>query len=385
VVSASQRPSTKEPFTDPLTFESEAPPSASGWQVKTYRVQNSASDGTQDHHFSVMSNDKLSKLLECPTCHGAELFGSPDVRADLTCPGCGQTYPMLRGVPVLVSANNRVFDRGAYQEGRKRGDPPSDHGWLSRLAQALTWRLNAWAPPRSINLARARMIKLLASRIGGDFGGRILVVGGGTQRLDLEAEFAQGGNCPQMTYVDIDVNADVDFFADAHDLPFKANTFDAVITTAVLEHVLYPERVSDEIYRVVKVGGLLYSELPFMQQVHEGAYDFTRFTLSGHRRLFNGFKEIESGMVSGPGTALVWSIESFALCFFRRPLARALMRFTLRAGLGWLRLTDRALANRPSALDSASCTYFFGGKVTDRVSDEEIVASYRGAGTMTHT
>jgi hypothetical protein len=31
-----------------------------------------------------------------------------------------------------------------------------------------------------------------------------------------------------------------------------------------------------------------------MQQVHEGAYDFTRYTLSGHRRLFNGFTETSS-------------------------------------------------------------------------------------------
>src|SRR5207237_664581 len=31
---------------------------------------------------------------------------------------------------------------------------------------------------------------------------------------------------------------------------------------------------------------LVLGDTPFMQQVHEGAYDFTRFALSGHRWLF---------------------------------------------------------------------------------------------------
>jgi len=60
-----------------------------------------------------------------------------------------------------------------------------------------------------------------------------------------------------------------------------------VVTTAMIEHVLYPEEVGAEICRILKVGGLLYSELPFIQPVHEGAYDFTKYTLFGHRHLFN--------------------------------------------------------------------------------------------------
>jgi len=57
--------------------------------------------------------------------------------------------------------------------------------------------------------------------------------------------------------------------------------FDAVWIQAVLEHVLDPVRVVAEIHRVLRPGGLVYSEIPFMQEVHEGAYDFTRFRLSG--------------------------------------------------------------------------------------------------------
>jgi hypothetical protein len=52
-------------------------------------------------------------------------------------------------------------------------------------------------------------------------------------------------------------------------------------------------RVASEIHRLLKSGGFVYSEIPFMQQVHEGAYDFTRYTLVGHRALFRALDDLE--------------------------------------------------------------------------------------------
>lgn len=45
-----------------------------------------------------------------------------------------------------------------------------------------------------------------------------------------------------------------------------------------------PWVVAEEITRVLKEGDFVYSEVPFLQAVHEGAYDFTRFTLGGASR-----------------------------------------------------------------------------------------------------
>ena len=56
-----------------------------------------------------------------------------------------------------------------------------------------------------------------------------------------------------------------------------------------------PEKVVAEIYRVLKENGIVYAETPFMQQVHEGAYDFTRYTVLGHRYLFRQFHALSIG------------------------------------------------------------------------------------------
>ena len=72
----------------------------------------------------------------------------------------------------------------------------------------------------------------------------------------------------------------------AETLPFPDASFDLVIAVAVLEHVADPFRCVAEMRRVLAPSGHVYAVTPFLQPVHMGAYDFTRFTPIGHRRLF---------------------------------------------------------------------------------------------------
>lgn len=50
--------------------------------------------------------------------------------------------------------------------------------------------------------------------------------------------------------------------ADAYSIPFKDNTFDAVLLIAVLEHTSQPPRILDEVHRILKPGGHLALLIP---------------------------------------------------------------------------------------------------------------------------
>ena len=178
----------------------------------------------------------------------------------------------------------------------------------------------------------------------------------------------------QVRLIGTDVYASVNtrLVADGHALPFRDGVFDAVLIQAVLEHVLEPQRVADEIHRVLQADGLVYADTPFMQQVHEAAYDFTRFTRSGHRWLFRRFTEIEAGSVGGAGAALLWSIRYYvrALGAGNQLATLATMPFI------WLRLLERFARPRPNA-DAASGHYFLGQRAdTQTLRETDMVAYY---------
>lgn len=312
----------------------------------------------------------LLVILRCPNC-GDKATSLEAKDNHLICQVCNSVFPIVASRPVMLRRDNAVFQLDAYREPVEK-KLKGIGGWVAH-----------WIPYPTVNLSRTRVLERLKTLLAVNKPARVLVVGSGRQRSQMDMALGAGDGV-QVICSDIDTDADVDLFCDGHDLPFIDGSFDAVVTTVVLEHVLYPERVAAEIHRVLKLGGFLYSEMPFMQQVHEGAYDFTRYSLSGHRRLFNGFSELESGMVAGPATTLVWSIENFVLAFVSRPKLRLVVKALVRLVFAWLKHIDRFLEKRPEAMDGASCTYFLGAKMNGRVADDEIIARYVGAKHLSH-
>jgi ubiquinone/menaquinone biosynthesis C-methylase UbiE len=173
---------------------------------------------------------------------------------------------------------------------------------------------------------------------------------------------------------DIYASAFTTFVADAHRIPVRDASIDGVWVQAVLEHVLDPVAVVAEIRRTLKPGAWVYAETPFMQQVHEGPFDFTRFTHSGHRWLFRDFDEVESGSVAGAGTQLAWALEHFGRALTRSRAAGKMVR----AAFFWLRWLD-ALAGSRENLDAASVLFFFGCKGDGSMPAKAVPSYYRGA------
>lgn len=302
-----------------------------------------------------MDDATITPLLRCPTCAATPLELAP---ADLRCPQCGTLYIRAGGRPVLLRAHHAVLE-------------PAQYAWGPRGC-----RRRVRLPQPSVNLAQARAVGELGRRLPME--ATVLLVGSGDQREKIKALLRR----PDATVVstDIDPGADVDLWADAHDLPFANGSFDAVVATAVLEHVLDPNRVVAELHRVLGPVGLIYTEAPFIQQVHEGSYDFTRWTHAGHRRLMRWFEEIDSGVVAGAGTALAWSLEHFVIVLAGGGTRRRTATKTVaRLAFWWLSRLDGLLVSRPAALDAASCTYFLGRRATVPVGAASIIDGYRGA------
>lgn len=308
----------------------------------------------------------LAKLLICPDC-GLDSLAANGASA-ITCGFCRARHPVFRGRPVLMKQNNSLFPREAYLD--EGGDQPSTP---APSQPGLAGRVKRLVPKRSINVARDRMLKTVAADCG-QRPVKALVIGCSGQADDILRYFK--GQPTKIAFCDIDKRADADVFCDSHDLPFADGSFDLIITTAVIEHVLWPPKVAHEIYRVLSPDGLLYSETPFLQAVHEGAYDFTRFTMGGHRLLFDRFDEIDSGVVAGPGTALVWAIVEFAKALSSNPRISQGLGLAAQAAFFWFKFADKRMAMRPNYTDAASCTYFYGRRRADPQDPGIIVDRY---------
>jgi SAM-dependent methyltransferase len=292
----------------------------------------------------------------------------------LVTPAGDHAYDVIGGIPVLVSPALTPVEPGAYRRQTTAG--PSGVQLARRLARAVM----RGGPSLSLNVAADRnyrqVLRLLTQRHG-DRPLRVLVVGGATEGTG--AAILRSHPLLQLVEVDLAVGPRTLVVCDAHHLPFTDGLFHAVIAQAVLEHVLDPVAVVDEIHRVLEPEGLFYSEIPFMQQVHEGAHDVTRFTLVGHRRLCNAFDEVDSGVSGGPAMAMLWSIRYFLLAFTTSRAVRALISRVISLVLFWVKYIDLFLARRPGGIDAASGTYFLGVRRAGRVTDASILAGYRGA------
>ncbi len=97
-------------------------------------------------------------------------------------------------------------------------------------------------------------------------------------------------------------------------LPFRDNSFDAVFSLAVLEHVRNPFACAREIARVLKPGGTLYAAVPFLQPFHGYPDHYYNMTSHGLLNLFEKHLRVEERGVPKSGKpfwALNWILRSY--------------------------------------------------------------------------
>lgn len=100
---------------------------------------------------------------------------------------------------------------------------------------------------------------------------------------------------PHTKYMALDISPQVkpDIVSDAHKINWESNYFDTIIATEVLEHCYSPEKVINEIYRLLKSRGICILSTRFIYPYHPDPKDYYRFTEDSLKYLFQNFNKVE--------------------------------------------------------------------------------------------
>lgn len=250
-----------------------------------------------------LKHPKLLELLCSPDEPGA---GSLTLSENQLL-GAGWFVPVVNGVPDFVAHAPPVTRTLTYTI-------PIEHYPRQEILQP---------PPRRTNLPEwfledNRIYEFLAGHskgvlvdIGAGAGNRSTYENLGYDYLASDISF----NSRQRRHRE---GADLDLVADSHRMPLRSGCAEAVISTAVLEHVYCPPLVVGEVYRMLKPGGLFIGNCSFLEgehfdsqhhHTHLGLYRL--LTNAGLKvlHIFSGISlwEIHSGSIyfSVPGNELL--------------------------------------------------------------------------------
>ncbi len=141
-----------------------------------------------------------------------------------------------------------------------------------------------------------------------------------------------------------------DVFGDAQRLPLQSQSIDHVLLLDVLEHLPQPAACLEEIQRVLRPGGRLIIQVPFMYPLHDAPLDFHRWTRFGLHRAAQeaGFEIVRESAIGHPleTSALVANIASSksVLNWVQRRNPLALLAIGLPFLVLWRNVVARVLA-----------------------------------------
>ncbi|MEQ1632427.1 MAG: class I SAM-dependent methyltransferase [Planctomycetota bacterium] len=174
---------------------------------------------------------RIRSLLRCPLCRGVlslETFG-------MRCEPCARDYQTCGGRPVLTV------------------DPAYDPTPRDKLVSK-----NTYGPQVLELIERNR-------------DGLVLDMGSGSPSIGFY----------NVVHLDLSAYDQVDVVTDGRRLPFADQTFDAVLSEAVLEHVPDPDVYMAELARVLKPGGRARVDVAFLQPYHAYPDHYFNMTKSG--------------------------------------------------------------------------------------------------------
>ncbi len=133
---------------------------------------------------------------------------------------------------------------------------------------------------------------------------------------------------PHLSYLRLDISSQSkpDIVCDLHKIKWKNSDFDTVIATEVLEHLYDPQKAVNEIFRVLKPGGVAILSTRFIYKYHPDPHDYFRYTKDSLEYLFKKFSKVNI-YPHGNRIQVIWQLLSssglgFFLDFFNPLIAK---------------------------------------------------------------
>lgn len=118
----------------------------------------------------------------------------------------------------------------------------------------------------------------------------------------------------RLINIDLFPSPEVDVVADIMHVPLIGECVDYVILDSVIEHVPDPVAVISEAHRILKPGGKLFINCPFMLPYHGYPAHYQNFTRDGLTHLLRNFRSTTVRPTFGPMSALInMTAETFAV------------------------------------------------------------------------
>jgi len=96
-------------------------------------------------------------------------------------------------------------------------------------------------------------------------------------------------------------------------LPFRNNSVDNVIMFSILEHIYDPQRLLEEVRRVLKKEGRIYVSIPFMMYYHPSPRDYSRYTRERLERMLDNFSIETFETIGGFFTVFDYNFTTYFL------------------------------------------------------------------------
>ena len=134
--------------------------------------------------------------------------------------------------------------------------------------------------------------------------GKVLNAGCGSRDI---SEFLKQHGAGSVEHCDLKSTIPNAIIADLANIPIENDRYDTIVCNAVLEHVQFPDKVMQELFRVLKPDGRLLLCVPFMQPYHP-APDYRRYSREGMLELarIHRFEAIEIFPVHTLAQTITW-------------------------------------------------------------------------------